>query len=166
MNSRTISFLFVIIILLLTACQGEGVARPADVALRPSPVVEPTPTLASGLPTPTVGSGEEAVFIQTDIPTVTPFPSPTPVPDVTERLAIGRRDVHNGDYDNAIANLQSVLTELDLFAQAELDEAQYLLGVSLYENGRFPEAITKAVEQMIEEARRIRSTLSRKPRHD
>ncbi len=142
MHLKTVSFLFVIIILLFTACQGEDVARPAEVALRPSPVVEPTPTLAPGLPTPTVTSAEAAVFIQSDIPTVTPFPSPTPVPDVTERLAIGQRDVHNGDYDNAIANLESVLAEPGLFSPPELDEARYLLGVSLYENGRYTEAIT------------------------
>ena len=133
--------------LFLVGCQNGEVAQPAAEALRPSATFQPTPTLVPGLPTATVTAvdsaetGVTSAQTITEIPTVTPLPTATPIPNVTERFEIARRAMHNGDYDAAIANFASVLAESNAFTLAQIQEAQLLLGIAYYENGRFQDAL-------------------------
>ncbi len=138
-NFKPLGFLF-FAIFFLAACQNGNVARPADVALRPVTTLQPTPTLLPGLPTT-----DTAVSAQTNpnIPTVTPLPSATPIPNVSERLQIAQQNVHNGDFDAAIANLDAVLAQPALFTADEIVEAQFLLAVALFENGRFQDTLNQ-----------------------
>ena len=133
----------------VVGCQNGEVARPAEVALRPSATVQATPTLVPGLPTATPLPAETAVSAQTlteiptvtPLPTLTPLPSPTPIPNISERLQLGQRAMHNGDYDAAIAHFEAVLAQVDLFSLEQVQEAQHLLGVALLQNGRYQDAL-------------------------
>lgn len=129
----------------LAACGGDEQAGQSDpAAILPTATLQPTPTLAPGVPTvvyPTPTTAVAAANTVTQppaspVPTLTPLPSPTPLPDPAERLALGRRAIHNGDFGGAIAHLESLAAQPESLPPAEQEEAAYLLGVANQLDGR------------------------------
>lgn len=86
--------------------------------------------------TPTSTPAPSATTTHTPIPTVTPTPSPTPEPSI--QLAAGLRHQHNGDYEQAIAEFLSVLSDGPTAEQAR--QARYHLAESYSLKQDYPEA--------------------------
>ena len=143
-------------LMLLMAC-GEAAESPTSGATLQSATadsaLQPTPTLASGLPTlppptpaadnATIDESETAVLIPTvtSLPTVTPLPSPTPSPAPQMRLTLAETQLHNGDYAAAVANLESAKQIQENYTASQQMFLLYQLGVAYQGDGRFPEAI-------------------------
>ncbi len=138
---------------LLAAC-GEDQST-VDSSLQPTAdtIVQPTPTLASGLPTlqpPTpvaeFNNGEEEPAVPlpsvTPLPTVTPLPSPTPSPEPAMRLTLAEAQLHNGDFAAAVVNLSAAKQIQENYTASQQMYLLYQLGVAYQGDGRFPEAIT------------------------
>ncbi|WP_420631830.1 tetratricopeptide repeat protein [Candidatus Leptofilum sp.] len=116
--------------------------------------IQPTPTLASGLPTlppPTpqpnqaeevVGTAVSNIPTVTPIPTATPLPSPTPTPAPQIRLTLAEAQLHNGDFAAAIENLTAAKQIQESYTTSQQMYILHQLGVALQADGRFPEAIT------------------------
>ena len=115
-------------------------------------VRQPTPTLASGLPTlppptPQPNLSEDAAGTAvplptlTSLPTVTPLPSPTPSPAPAMRLTLAETQLRNGDYAAAVVNLSAAKQIQETYTASQQMYLLYQLGVAYQGDGRFPEAI-------------------------
>ncbi len=92
---------------------------------------EPTPVAATPAPPP----------VPTPLPSPTPAPTPTVVPDVALRTA--QRHLTNGQYENAVATFQMVLSQpLESVPPDVRAAAAYGLGEAALRDGLFAEAVT------------------------
>ncbi len=141
---KQIIWLVLLLALGLAACGGAPAAQPDPAAMPADATLQPTPTLAPGVPTiiyptPTPAGAATAGVAQpaaTAVPTLTPLPSPTPLPNPAERLALGRRAIHNGDFAAAITHLESLIAQPEALPPADQGEAAYLLGIAYQQEGR------------------------------
>jgi len=149
MNRRTSAYKIIAVSLAL-ACTGIGCRRQANT---PSPTATPLPTAtpepaitvaftptrtATLTPTPistsTLTPTPTSTSTLTPTPTLTPAPTltPTPTPQPAERLGAGRAYQRNGDYERAIAEYETLLS--DQAAEEESQEASFLIGESHFLN--------------------------------
>ncbi len=152
MNRRTLAYKIIAVSLAL-ACTGIGCRRQANT---PSPTATPLPTAtpepaftvaftptrtATLTPTPistsTLTPTPTSTSTLTPTPTLTPAPTltPTPTPQPAERLGAGRAYQRNGDYERAIAEYETLLS--DQAAEEESQEASFLIGESHFLNGDY-----------------------------
>jgi soluble lytic murein transglycosylase len=141
----------VIVLWLLVGCGGETAVPadpPADPTLSNPTQLLPTPTLAAGVPTPPLPT--PAVTPQSAAPTPAAPEAraldgalalaPTPV--VSERLALGRTALAEGDYAAAVETFSAALAQPDGLDEAGQQAALLELGVAYLRDGRYPDAIT------------------------
>ncbi|MCA9961618.1 MAG: tetratricopeptide repeat protein, partial [Anaerolineales bacterium] len=133
---------------LLAACAGGDDPAPdmsLSAAVVPTVTLPATPTLVPALATlqPTItettatavsplsDSGLKITAAKpTPTPTPTPSPTPTPTPQPAERVALGDIDLHNGDAETAVAELEAALRLRPSLSSAQIEEALYNLGVA------------------------------------
>jgi soluble lytic murein transglycosylase len=148
---------FFLLCLLLAACDGEETAR-QSAALATS-TAYPTPTLAAGLPTvppptPTLPAPDTAVSdpqivpTMTAVPTLTPLPTPTNTPLPVERIELATDNLHYGNYEAVISQLEAVRQQSETLTIEQQTENLFSLGVAYWQDGRAAEAIA-IFEQLV-----------------
>ena len=150
--------LLVACLLWLIACRESAPATESVPQQTAHLTSQPTPTLASGLPTlppPTPqpnrsNDGTVSIPTITPLPTVTPLPSPTPSPQPAVRLTLAEAQLHNGNYAAAIDNLAAAKLIQENYTASQQLYILHQLGVAYQADGRFPEAIAAFNDLLIQ----------------
>ena len=132
---------FLLILLALAACT-EGETLPPAVAVEAT--LEPTPTLAPGLPTappPDPTAAGEMAPTATPLPTLTPVPTPTPTPLPAERVAMGEVELRNGNWPAVAEHLQISLNQPAALTDEQRQQSLFMLGLAYLQDGHFADAV-------------------------
>ncbi len=135
-------FIILLLLWLLAAC-ADAPSAPTPLAQEPTAAAQPTPTLIPGLPTdpppPTIGPS----------PTFTPSPTPTATPLPATRIALGEQALAEGDWETAVSQFESSLSQPGALTDAQQTESLLNLGKSYLQDGRFAPAADTFTQLLI-----------------